>query len=99
MLEFYHSFHIKHRFVLLSLVFITVLAAFFYFVYPLRGVEICRSADQRPFVRLHSVCSFSDFGARYRISSASWQYRLFSIFKEISDRTDSLQDAASPRCG
>ena len=48
MLEFYHSFHIKHRFVFLSLVFITVLAALFYFVYPLRAVEIYPSEDTVP---------------------------------------------------
>ncbi len=48
MLEFYHSFHIKHRFVFLSLVFITVLAALFYFVYPLRAVEIYPSDDIVP---------------------------------------------------
>ena len=48
MLEFYHSFHIKHRFVFLSLVFITVLAALFYFVYPLRAVEIYPSEDIVP---------------------------------------------------
>lgn len=48
MLEFYHSFHIKHRFVFLSLVFIIVLAALFYFVYPLRAVEIYPSEDIVP---------------------------------------------------
>jgi len=48
MLEFYHSFHIKHRFVFLGLVFITVLAALFYFVYPLRAVEIYPSEDIVP---------------------------------------------------
>ena len=48
MLEFYHSFHIKHRFVFLSLVFTAVLAALFYFVYPLRAVEIYPAEDIVP---------------------------------------------------
>src|SRR3989344_8061289 len=48
MVAFYHSFHIKHRFVFLGLMFLAVLAALFYFVYPLRAVEIYPSEDIVP---------------------------------------------------
>lgn len=48
MLKLYHSFHVKHRFAFLGVIFLAVLAALFYFVYPLRAVEIYPPEDIVP---------------------------------------------------
>lgn len=48
MLKFYHSFHIKHRFVFLSIIFLFSVAGLFYSVYPLRAVAVYPSEDIVP---------------------------------------------------